>query len=97
MTPEERIESETLAAEAEALRTNPSFAAAVTELYKASEAELAELNQQLADAVLLNGAISELRGKIIQHRATIEAINGLTTEIANQILRGKARVLRTVA
>lgn len=97
MTEDERHAVETLAAEAERLRTDPSFAEAVTELYKASEAELVELNRQLADAVLAGADTNELRGRIVLHRATIEAINGLTTEIASQILRGKARRINPVA
>ena len=97
MTEDERYAMETLAAEAERLRNDPSFAAAVLELHKAAEAKLAELNQSLVDAVLKDADTGETRAAVIQQRATIEAINGLATEIANQILRGKPRSLKPVA
>ena len=97
MTDDDRKAAATLAAEAERLRTDPSFSAAVLDLSKSANARLTELNQQLADAVLNDGDIGEIRASIVQQRATIQAISGLTTEIANQILRGKARSAHPVA
>jgi len=93
----ERYAMETLAAEAERLRTDPSFSVAVLAIYKAAEERLADLNKQLVDGVLSDADLGPLRAAVVQERATIEAIDRLTTEIANQILRGKARSLKPVA
>lgn len=97
MTEDERYAMETLSAEATRLKNDPSFAAAVIELHKAADAKLTELNQQLVDAVLDNQDTGAARAAIVQQRATLEAITGLTTEIGNQILRGKTRDIRPVA
>lgn len=97
MTEDERYAMETLSAEAARLKNDPSFAAAVIELHKAAEAKLTELNQQLVDAVLDNQDTGEARAAIVQQRATLQAITGLTTEIGNQILRGKSRSIKPVA
>lgn len=97
MTDDERYAMETLSAEAERLRTDPSFSAAVLELSAAAGSKLNELNKQLVDAVLSDAETGAARAAIVQQRATIEAINGLANEIGNQILRGKARSLKPVA
>lgn len=97
MNQDERYAMETLAAEAERLRTDPSFSAAVLELSAAAGSRLNELNKQLVDAVLTDANTGEARAAIVQQRATIEAINGLANEIGNQILRGKSRSVTPVA
>lgn len=97
MTEDERFAMETMAAEAMRLKSDPSFAAAVVELHKAAEAKLIELNQKLADEMLNGERGNEILAAIIQQRATLEAITGLTTEIGNQILRGKSRSIAPVA
>lgn len=97
MTEDERYAMETMAAEAMRLKSDPSFSAAVVELHKAAEAKLIDLNQQLVDAVLNDQDTGEARAAIVQQRATLEAITGLTTEIGNQILRGKTRSSAAVA
>lgn len=97
MTEDERFAMETMAAEAMRLKSDPSFAAAVLELKKAAEAGLVKFNQQLVDAVLNDQDTGEARAAIVQQRATLEAITGLTTEIGNQILRGKSRSIAPVA
>ena len=97
MTEDERYAMETMAAEAMRLKSDPSFAAAVLALQKAAEAKLIELNQQLVDTVLSDQDTGEARAAIVQQRATLEAITGLTNEIGNQILRGKTRSIAPVA
>ncbi len=99
MTDEERRAMETLSAEAERLRADPSFAAAVLEIKRTADDRLAALNSKLADATLENDedGIQYARSKIIQQRATIEAITELATEIGNQVLRGKSRNMASVA
>lgn len=77
------------AEEAERLRTDTAFASAVTSAHTAARDELTALNARLAEAAILNRDTGEIVGQIVLARARIDAINAITTEIANAIVRGR--------
>lgn len=77
-------EDRTMALEADRLRTDPSFAAAVTELRRSAVEGLIK-----ADATDT--------ASVMKLQAYILAIDGLCTEIANQIRRGTPREPQPVA
>lgn len=71
-------EIETAYLEAERLRTEPAFQAAIIELRKKALEKLASIDPTKAD-------------EIRDAQATVRAIDGITTELANAILRWKAQ------
>lgn len=92
MTDEER-----LAKESERLRTDQPFAEAVQAIHADAVARLAKAEQDAIVALLAKQPTEEPVSRIVQAKATIEAINGLTTAIAHQILRGTPRERKPVA
>jgi hypothetical protein len=78
------------AEEADRLRTDSAFAAAVISIHKDTEAELASKYAELAEAVVQGLDTNSLRLQIVERRAVIKAIEALTTEIAHVIARGRA-------
>lgn len=78
------------AEEAERLRTDSAFAAAVIAIHKDTNAELADLYEKIAEALVQGLDTNSLRLQIVERRAIIKAIEALTTEIAHVIARGRA-------
>jgi len=78
-----------LADEAERLRTDAAFAAAVKAVHAGANETLGALYASLAEAVVQGLDINSLRLQIVEQRAVIKAVEGLTTEIAGMILRGR--------
>jgi len=95
--PDKRREAERIAKEAERLRTDEPFAMAVLAAIGTAEEELVAAEKRLVQAVLANEPTGPAAHEVRLLRAKIEAIRGLTTEIAALIIRGTPRVLKPVA
>lgn len=91
------LSPEALAKESERLRTDVPFAAAVRAIYADAQKELASAEQDAITALLAKQDTGEAESRIVLARATIAAIDGLTTAIAHQILRGTPREKPPVA
>lgn len=91
MTPEK------LANESQRLREDQAFAEAVKAIHAAAKEALAAAERDAVAALMANKDTDEPKSRIVQSRATITAIEALTTEIANQILRGTPRETKPVA
>lgn len=86
-----------LAKESERLRSDQPFAEAVKSIHHDALAQLAKAEQDAIAALLVNQNTDEPKSRIVQARATISAIEALTTTIAHQILRGTPRETKPVA
>ncbi len=91
------LSPEKLAKESDRLRNDAPFAEAVKAIHHDAVARLAKAEQDAVDALLTKAPTDEPVHRIVQARATIEAIEGLTTAIAHQILRGTPREKSPVA
>lgn len=90
------ITPEKLAKESERLRTDIPFAEAVSAIHEDAKKELARAERVAIDALLAKAPTDEALSRIVQARATIAAIEALTTTIAHQILRGTPRERKPV-
>lgn len=86
-----------IAKESERLRTDVPFAEAVKAIHADAIAQLVKAEQDAIAALMANQNTDEPKSRIVQARATIAAIEALTTQIAYQILRGTPREIKPVA
>ncbi|HTH11016.1 MAG TPA: hypothetical protein VMA55_15720 [Acidovorax sp.] len=91
------LSPEKLAKESERLRTDQPFAEAVKTIHAEAKAALAKAEHDAVAALLKHDSTEEPVSRIVQARATIAAIEALTTTIAHQILKGTPRETKPVA
>lgn len=86
-----------LAKESERLRTDLPFAEAVKAIHADAKAVLANAEHDAIAALLAQQDTAEPVSRIVQAKATLSAIEALTTTIAHQILKGTPREIKPVA
>lgn len=91
------LSPEALARESDRLRNDQPFAEAVKAIHADATAKLVQAEQDAISALIAKANTDEPVSRIVQAKATIQAIEMLTTTIAHQILRGTPRERKPVA